>query len=92
VDAAARQGNSALVAAVGLYDLMKCAEGARRGVVVATDDRQAGTARRVDLAFCAIMAHSVAATVEPRLLLYRYDEVSKRADRQLATEDRPCHD
>jgi phage terminase large subunit-like protein len=32
--------------------------------------------RRIDLAVCAIMAHSVAATVDPALQLYWYDEAS----------------
>jgi phage terminase large subunit-like protein len=32
--------------------------------------------RRIDLAVCAIMAHSVAATIDPGLQLYWYDEAS----------------
>jgi phage terminase large subunit-like protein len=91
------QGKSALVAALGLYDLMLGAEGASV-VVVATDERQAGivfgatvrtdnrgtriykehkhSTRRIDLAVCAIMAHSAAASIDPGLQLYWYDEAS----------------
>ena len=32
--------------------------------------------RRIDLAVCAIMAHSVAAAADPGVQLYWYDEVS----------------
>jgi phage terminase large subunit-like protein len=32
--------------------------------------------RRIDLAVCAIIAHSAAPTIEPGLHLYRYDQAS----------------
>ena len=32
--------------------------------------------RRIDLAVCAIMAHSIAATAEPNLQLYWYEDAS----------------
>lgn len=32
--------------------------------------------RRIDLAVCAIMAHSIAATAEPSLQLYWYEDAS----------------
>jgi hypothetical protein len=34
------------------------------------------SARRIDLAVCAIMAHSVAATIDPGLQLYWYDQAT----------------